>query len=384
MSEPGFRLDIQGLRGIAVLLVVLAHASVSGFAGGFIGVDVFFVISGYVITGLLLRLPARRVRENLRYFYIRRILRILPAATLVLIATPLVAVVILGEYFDPELLTDVRWASWFSANFRLINTSADYFMQGVDPSLLTHFWSLAVEEQFYFIYPLIVFALTWLGREAHRLPILRGFLALSVASSAGWALVQTFDNRVAAYYSPFTRFWELALGGLVATLPLAWAKRSSLAATLAGISGAALLVFALFVIRPDSAFPGYLAWLPCLASALLLWSGQGSTPTARLLAVKPLQFVGDLSYSLYLWHYLWLFLPQQLDVPLNSPSDRLLQIAGAFGCALASYYLVENPIRHNRRLQRDGVAVALLLIVGLALAFDATLLAEQMSFSFNQ
>ena len=378
------RLDIQGLRGIAVLLVMLCHAAIGEFAGGFIGVDVFFVISGYVITQLLLRQPAGSILANLRTFYIRRVLRIVPAATLVLAITPLVASLVLGSYFDPELITDTRWAALFAANFRLISTSADYFVQGVFPSLITHFWSLAVEEQFYFFYPLLVFVISALAGERQRTLWLRTALIAGIAASAYWAVVDTAANRVDAYYSPLTRFWELALGGLIATLPALVGRAGRIASELLAVSAVALLGYSLIIIRPESEFPGWLAWLPCAASAVLLWSGQSSTLVAKVLAVRPLTWLGDLSYSLYLWHYAWLFLPLQLEVALNSPLDRLWQVAGALLCAMASYYLVENPIRHNQRLVKDGFAVLLLLAVAIATVWDLSLVVEQLSLTLNR
>ena len=376
----GFRADVQGLRAVAVLLVILAHAGFTGFAGGFIGVDVFFVISGFVITGLLLRQPAGRVLHNLRHFYIRRVLRIVPAATAVLVATPLVAYALLGKYLDPALLEDVRWATLFSANFRLINTSADYFMQGVEPSLITHFWSLAVEEQFYFGYPLIVFVLAAVTSQRWRVPTLRVFLASAVVASALWGFTLTQTNRVEAYYSPLTRFWELALGGLVATLPTAWlALRPQLARAM-GYAGVALIALSLVVISPQSNFPGVIAWLPCGASALLLYSGreQLTGSPSLLLARQPLRYVGDISYSLYLWHYVWLVLPLQFETPPTGLTPKLIGIAGAFACAVVSYHFYENPIRHNRRLQRDGLAVLMILLVCIVLSWDASLLVEQL------
>ena len=378
------RLDIQGLRGIAVLLVVLCHAAIGEFAGGFIGVDVFFVISGYVITQLLLRQPAGSILANLRTFYIRRVLRIVPAATLVLATTPLVASLVLGSYFDPELITDTRWAALFAANFRLISTSADYFVQGVFPSLITHFWSLAVEEQFYFFYPLLVFVISALAGERQRTLWLRTALIAGIGASAYWAVVETAANRVDAYYSPLTRFWELALGGLIATLPALVGRAGRIASELLAVSAVALLGYSLIIIRPESEFPGWLAWLPCAASAVLLWSGQSSTLVAKVLAVRPLTWLGDLSYSLYLWHYAWLFLPLQLEVALNSPLDRLWQVAGALLCAMASYYLVENPIRHSQRLVKDGFAVLLLLAVAIATVWDLSLVVEQLSLTLNR
>ncbi|MEY3277691.1 MAG: hypothetical protein RLZZ426_177 [Actinomycetota bacterium] len=374
-----FRSDIQGLRAVAVLLVVFGHAGFSGFDGGFIGVDVFFVISGFVITNLLQRQPPRQVLHNLRHFYSRRILRIVPAATVVIVATVFAAYWIQGKFFDPTLLEDARWATLFSANFRLISTSTAYFIEGVDPSLLTHFWSLAVEEQFYFIYPVIVFGLTWLGRENHRTLILRTFLIVAVSTSAIWSVIYTATDSVAAYYSPLTRFWELALGGLVATIPAFLTRSNPVLNNLLAIAAVVALALSVAFISPTSAFPGVIAWWPCGAAAVLLWTGRTTAPggPAMWLSWKPLRFIGDVSYSFYLWHFGWLMLPKQLDFFANNSWTPIIGIIGAFICAVISYYLLENPIRHSKRLTKDGIAVAILLLVCLALSWDATLLIEQ-------
>lgn len=379
-AATAFRGDIQGLRAVAVLLVILCHAGISGFESGFIGVDVFFVISGYVITGLLHRQPPRQVFANLRHFYIRRILRIVPAATAVLVATVLVSYWILGSNFNPAVLEDVRWAALFSGNFRLIDISADYFLIGVDPSLVTHFWSLAVEEQFYFFYPLIVFVLTWLAPLHQRTKALQILLALIITSSALWSFHLTPLDPVTAYYSPFTRLWELAMGGLVATIPLELKIRFPRVRTLVAILAAALLVACLWVITPTSGFPGVIAWLPVSATAMLLWVGQSSVHHGGLqfLSKQPLRYIGDISYSLYLWHYLWLMLPRQINNGALDVSAVLLGVVGTFACAAASYHWLENPIRRSQRLQSDGWATLLILAICLAVSLDATVLVEKL------
>jgi peptidoglycan/LPS O-acetylase OafA/YrhL len=370
-----FRPDIQGLRAVAVVLVILVHASVPGFEGGYVGVDIFFVISGFVITGLLMRQPPRSIRRNLAYFYANRIRRIVPAATLTLIATVIAAYVLLGVNFETSLLGDVRWAALFAMNFRLINTGSNYFIPGIAPSLVTHYWSLAVEEQFYLFYPLVVFSLTWLTPREHRARTLGFFLAVAVVASAWWSYHLTPINSVAAYYSPFTRFWELALGGLIAVLPAAWARRSPRTNSLVALAAVVVLGVAVAHLNANSLFPGVLAWWPCGAAALLLFTGQASVrgAPASWLSWRPVRYVGDISYSLYLWHYPWLMLPLQLVHPFSSATARIVEVAGAATCAVLSYHFVENPIRHSKRLVRDGWATALLLLICVALSWDVTL-----------
>ena len=377
-KSSNYRPDIQGLRAVAVLLVIAAHAKFSGFEGGFVGVDIFFVISGYVITSLLMRQPSRSLLQNLRTFYIRRILRIVPAATLVLVTTVFASFFILRDYFDETILDDVRWATFFSANFRLIDVSADYFMSGAQSSLITHFWSLAVEEQFYFIFPLIVFALTYVSREETRTKVLQGFLLAAVAASALWSWHLTPLNQVVAYYSPLTRFWELALGGLVATIPVGLFSRKITAfASLFSFIGLGISVL---LINEQVPFPGVAAWGPCGMAAVLIYTGRAESRggPSRWLASRPLTYIGDISYSLYLWHFLWLMLPLQLEFPPEGWYVKPLLIAGAFVCAMASYHLMENPIRHSRRLTCDGIATAILLVVCLVVSYDSTLIVENL------
>jgi peptidoglycan/LPS O-acetylase OafA/YrhL len=371
-----FRPDIQGMRGVAVILVILVHASVPGFEGGYIGVDVFFVISGFVITQLLLRQPRRSIARNLADFYANRIRRIVPAATLTLVVTVIAAYVLLSANFDASLLVDVRSAALFGENFRLIHTSSNYFIPGLAPSLVTHFWSLAVEEQFYLCYPIIIFSLTWVTPRRYRMLAISIFLILAIVLSAWWCWHLTSINPVAAYYSPFARFWELALGGLTAVVPAQWARRTPHANSLIAVVAAIALCVAAVRLNATSVFPGVLAWWPCGASAALLWTGQSSAPgaPASWLSWRPLRYLGDISYSLYLWHYPWLMLPLQMVHPFTSPFARVVEIAGATVCAVASYHLVENPIRHSRRLVHDGWAAALLLFLCVALSWDTTIL----------
>lgn len=375
-ADQRFRPDIQGLRAVAVLLVIADHANIAGFAGGFIGVDVFFVVSGYVITQLLLREAGKPLRIGLSDFYSRRVRRIVPAATLTLIGTILVAWAVLGRTMNSNLPGDVRWASLFSANFRLIETGSNYFVQGIFPSLVTQFWSLGVEEQFYLCFPLVVFLVVRFAPQHLRRLTLSAVLVLGVAGSAFWSATISASEATTAYYSPLTRFWELGLGCLLATLTARRPITSRVGQLLGALLAVGLLVDALVVLRPTSVYPGTNAWLPCAATALLIWSGLGGgrNPVTRLLSTRPLGYIGDISYSLYLVHYIWLELPAQLPHPLTSWPWKVLELAGTFVTAALSYHLVENPIRHSRKLAADRIAVALLLGVCIAATWTATII----------
>lgn len=352
-GESAYRRDVQGLRAIAVILVILAHAKVGFFGGGFIGVDVFFVISGFVITGLLLRQPAHAFTRNLGIFYARRIRRIMPAATVVLIATVVATYYWLGAYSGVQLDTDVRWASLFSANFHFISLGTNYFTAGLPPSLILHYWSLAVEEQFYFFWPLVVFTIALIVRGRHHRWAVSAALVAVIAASAWWSYHETLINSVTAYYSPFTRFWELAVGALVATIPLS--PRAIPAWFRALIGWAAIVVIGWCSVKmTDLGVPGTIMWWPVGATALLIYTGGNDvaySPSLHL-ATKPFTWVGDRSYSLYLWHYGWLMIPAAFATTPMSASSRAEQILGALVCSMLSYDLIENPLRRSTFLNR--------------------------------
>lgn len=374
-----FRKDIQGLRGLAVLLVIGNHAGIQGFAGGFIGVDIFFVISGYVITQLLLRETPNGVRKGLADFYARRVRRIVPAATATLVATLVVGGLVLGPNLDPNLPSDVRWASLFAANFRFIATSSNYFVPGIHPSPIIQFWSLGVEEQFYLVFPALVFVISRFAPPERRLRILSATLVLAIIASAWWSIHISATQSVTAYYSPFTRFWELGIGCLLATLTTRQLKRSAASEWIAVALGVWLLGVALAMLGPSSIFPGLLAWLPVGATALFVWAGAGGarTTVTRLLSIRPLTYVGDISYSLYLVHYAWLEIPKQLFPPLTGPGWVLVELIGTAVTAVALHHLLENPIRRSRRLASDRVAIMLVLFVCIAAAWTQAILTQR-------
>ncbi len=215
-EDRAFRPDVEGLRALAVLLVVLYHAGLPRLTGGYVGVDVFFVISGFVITGLLLRERRSTGGTSIIDFYARRVRRILPAATLVIVATVIGAFVVLGTVSGVSAANDGRWAAAFLANFHFEATGTDYLTARLPPSPLQNYWSLSVEEQFYVVYPTLVLIIASLrGRldVRARLAILLGGV---IVPSYWLSVVQTSAHPAAAYFSPFTRAWELALGALVA------------------------------------------------------------------------------------------------------------------------------------------------------------------------
>jgi peptidoglycan/LPS O-acetylase OafA/YrhL len=352
-----------------------------GFRGGYIGVDVFFVISGYVITQLLLREAKKSVRLGSADFYSRRIRRIVPAATATLVGTLIVTELLLGIHLNPNLPGDVRWASLFGANFRLVATGSNYFVPGIFPSLITQFWSLAVEEQFYLVFPLVVFSIARYVTPERRLRVLSITLSAGIALSAWWSVQISATEPTPAYYSPFTRFWELGLGCLLATLTTGKPIRTVRSERLAVGLGLVLLLIALVKLDSKSIYPGSLAWLPCASTALFLWAGVRGvrTPITKLLSTRPLGYIGDISYSLYLTHFVWLTLPGQLLSPLTGWEWRLPELAGTAITAICSYHLLENPIRRSRRLAADRVAIVLMLCVCVAASWTTAIVVARLA-----
>ncbi len=356
--SSSFRADIQGLRALAIVLVIALHMNLTGFSAGFIGVDMFFVISGYVITQSLTRQPAKHTWANLGKFWSSRFIRIFPAAALVIVATIVAAYFLQGQAFNSDLITDARWATFYATNLRLIDSGANYFIQGLDQSLLTHYWALAVEQQFYLIFPVLVFALTWLSAEKYRKQLLQMLLVIVVIGSAVWSVLETQANPVSAYFSPLTRFWELGFGALVATFGTTRFKSL-------GYAGLVILLVCMFTFNSQTAYPGYLAWLPVLATGILLYSPLPA------LGVRPLRYIGDISYSLYLWHFLWLVLPTQTEEPLTDGFWPWLFLLGAIVTAVISYHFVERPIHRSIKLRNDRYStfmIGAICIVGALLA----------------
>ena len=355
------REDIQGLRAVAVLLVALGHAGVPFLKGGYVGVDVFFVLSGYLITGILLTEALENGRVSLPRFYARRARRILPAAVLTLVTTSIAAHYLLNFVRAREVVQDTVWASLFAANTHFASQGSDYFEQGQTPSPILHFWSLSAEEQFYLVWPsILALALfgTFLGRrrrEASRAAATRRLLVVIVAAglaSLAWSIYQTAVAPLTAYFSTFTRAWELALGAGLAVTAASLSHVPASARALMGWAGLAAVVSAAALFSSATAFPGYAALLPAGGAALLIAAGirdgEQRFGPARLLSAAPLGYLGDRSYAFYLWHWPVLVIAVQYAGHELSVLVKLLLLAGAFCLSAVSYALVENPLRRLR------------------------------------
>lgn len=333
------------------MVAVIADHALHWPSGGFVGVDIFFVISGFLITGLLLREYERTGTISFVGFYKRRVKRILPAATLVIAATLAASYLIFSSARFAITAVDAAWASFFSANWRFASVGTDYFQAGVPVSPLQHYWSLAVEEQFYFAWPAIMFGVLCLlsKRSAgqHGRVVIAAAIAFLSTASFGWAMFETASNPTHAYFSTFSRTWELGIGALLAIVaPVLTRLPASLRPVLAW-AGLVGIGVSLFLINSESTFPAPAAALPVLATALVIASGTGgSVPGLFPLTNAVSQYIGDISYSLYLWHFPVLILASELfDIADGWNMTLVLGTVGLL--SIYSYHLAEDRIRNS-------------------------------------
>ncbi len=373
----GFRPDIQGLRALAVGIVMVDHAGFTTLSGGYVGVDVFFVISGFLITTLLLREAQRDQHISLAGFYARRARRILPAASVILVVTVVGSLVVLPLLRALEVVKDATWASLFAANLRFSSVATDYFAQGQGQSPLQHYWSLAVEEQYYLVWPLVLLGCVWLAhrRRSTRIwwLVLATIVLLSTASLA-YSVWFTYHDPTAAYFSTAARAWELGAGSAVAVVlsRRTWAlpRIATEGLSLVGLAAIAVSVLA---FTAHTQVPGYAIALPIAGAALLIVSGAcGPSAVRRLLSLRPAQVVGDWSYSLYLWHWPVLVLAEAHWHRRPLPHLTLVALLVlTFVLSAATYRWVETPFRRGVTWRRPSRALllypaTLVLVLGVA------------------
>jgi peptidoglycan/LPS O-acetylase OafA/YrhL len=377
-EKSGFRPDLEGLRGVAVLLVLLYHARAPLVRGGFIGVDVFFVLSGFLITGIIVRELMGTGRLSLSGFYARRARRLLPAAALVLVVTMFVSAIVLPPLRVPAVADDTISAALYVSNIRFAIQATDYLGSELAPSPVLHFWSLSVEEQFYIFWPTLLAVAagaTFLrGRPDAGIRRLAAVLAAVLVGSLGLSIWLTSANQPWAFFSLPTRAWELALGGLLA-LPGAARWIPARAAAPAGWIGLALIVAAGLVLNTSVAFPGVVALVPTIGAALVIAAGLAVKPAGasrydagRVLGLAPIRFLGLISYSLYLWHWPILALPEAVAGEALRWPVRLALVGLAIVAATATQRWVEDPIRHGRFIglkTRRSLAMAGVLSVAV-------------------
>lgn len=384
-ARPGkhFRADIEGLRAVAVLAVVLFHAGLPGMGGGFIGVDVFFVVSGFLITGLLWREASSSGTVRLASFYGARARRLLPAAATVLVVTAAASAMLLPPLQARGVIGDAIASALYVGNYRFAIQGTDYLAADVPPSPLQHYWSLGVEEQFYLLWPALIIGTAWFlarrfGPSATR-SVTPYVLVLGVLTAVSFLISIVMADSLPswAFFSLPTRAWELAVGGLVALTAAAWRQLPGPSAAIVGWGGLALILVTCTQIGEATPYPGTAALLPALGTALVIGAGCAtpSVGVGRFLSQPTMRSIGRLSYSWYLWHWPALLLAPALFGQALGLAGQLAMVLVSFGLAILTLHLIENPVRFAaglrlsafRSLAMGAVATGVAVCVGIAL-----------------
>ncbi|MGY0536953.1 acyltransferase family protein [Nocardioides sp. YJ-D4] len=364
------RPEIQALRTAAVLGVVLFHLWPGAIRGGYAGVDVFFVISGFLITSHLVREAAKPGGVRLGAFWARRIRRLLPAALLVLVCSAGATYVLVPEALWQQFLRETVAAAFYVENWQLSWAAVDYLAAEDPPSPAQHYWSLSVEEQFYILWPLLIVAAAFLTRRRpeRRIPAIRAVIAAVLVASFAASVVITATDGAAAYFVTHTRAWEFAVGGLLAVLPISLSRAPARWAAPVAVLGWAGLLGALVLFRESLPFPGWVALLPVVGTALVIWAGAPQRSGGAIVGNPVVQWIGTVSYSLYLWHWpLVVVIPSTgpvLGTWLREPLILLLTI----GLSALSYRFVETPFRTGPLL---GTSARAYLFAALGMALVA-------------
>ncbi|BCG95586.1 acyltransferase family protein [Mesorhizobium sp. 131-2-1] len=370
-ASAAFRPDIEGLRGLAVAGVIAFHFGLTALPGGFAGVDIFFVISGYLITRHLVNEISETGRLDLWRFYARRARRLLPAALFVILATLVAGAFILSPEEQSLYSKGAMFASAYMINLWLIRWSFDYFASDAANNPFIHFWSLSVEEQFYLAWPALLMLAAWLRPGKRAVILVIGLAGLVSFAVCAW--LTTVAQPWAFYFSPL-RAWEFAAGGLATLVPAAALReRRGLSAAMAS-AGLALIAIAYLSFSEDAPFPGLLALVPVAGTVLMLLAGAAGARNglSAVLALPPLQWVGKLSYSLYLWHWPVIVYAGMLTADLST-AQRLFCLALTLALSAFTYLFIENPIRRNGWLMANAaralVPAVLLTGTGVVAAY---------------
>jgi peptidoglycan/LPS O-acetylase OafA/YrhL len=377
-----YRKDIDGLRAVAILAVVAYHARIPGVTGGFVGVDVFFVLSGFLITSLIAAEARRTGTVSLAGFYARRIRRLFPAMIVMVLITCLAGAMLLLPVFgqQQELGRSAIATAVYASNVFFWLNSPGYFEASTELMPLVHTWSLAVEEQFYLAWPPMVLAVLVLARRAGW-KFERSLLALTAIilfASFAWSILGTSQDAVAAFYLLPTRAWELATGAALALWLPGLSQKRPLAGGLCSAVGIVAVVASVVAIDEFTPFPGYAAAAPVLGTALVVLGGHLAerNPVQAVLSTRPMVLVGLLSYSWYLWHWPLLALARAAALETRDPVRDLSIAFGSLLLAYASYRFVENPIRYGRPgpFRRDGSTLVAGLLASAAICVPAVAL----------
>ncbi len=374
-AASGVRADIQGLRALAVLVVLVFHFWPTTLTGGYVGVDVFFVISGFLISSHLLAHPPAGVHD-LAAFWARRIRRLLPAASVVLVATLLACLAWLPSSQLPDAAREIAASALSVENWALARSATDYLAAENAASPVQHYWSLSVEEQFYVLWPVLIAVLGLVG--ARRAFVLRtAGLVVVTAASFGASVLLTRTDPAAAYFVTHTRIWELGLGSLLAVaVTRGWRLRGRALRAVVGWVGIAMVVAATVTFDGSTPFPGYTALLPTLGTVLVIAAACDDVAGSPrvLLSRRPARILGDLSYSVYLWHWPVVVLaPYALGRDLAWP-EKLLAVAGVVAASALTKRFVEDPAHRSRarggslRLSFAVAASSALVLTGVGAA----------------
>lgn len=371
-----YRREIDGLRAIAVLSVVLFHAGLGMFSGGFVGVDVFYVISGYLITSILLR-DLERGEFSIVRFYERRARRILPALFLVMLACIPFAVILLLPQDLIDFSKSLVSTSAFASNLFFLSKRG-YFGSESDLAPLIHTWSLAIEEQYYLVFPLFMSFFFRKKRTLNRL------IVVMLVVSLGLCVVLTIYQQEAAYFLLPTRFWELLVGSIVAIRLLDGKGKATPAASgLAEITGLLLILFSIFSYDKTTSFPGYAALAPVLGTALIIAYSSRDTVLGKILGFKGLVSVGLVSYSAYLWHQP-IFAFARHYSPDTSDLQILLMITATFVLSYFSWKFVEQPWRKSSVPGKTVLAYSLAGLVLFAIVGFVGVLSNGLLAGYSQ
>lgn len=360
---------------MAILLVVGAHAGVPWLSGGFVGVDVFFVLSGFLITGLLLDEVSTTGRIAFDAFYLRRFRRLMPALVLMIVATSLVALLILSPGEQLQQASTAATAVMWVSNIHFALAQMDYFSQGTDANLFLHTWSLGVEEQFYLVWPLLLLLALGKGQGLARIGRLRWvMLGVALVSLTASVWLTPRLPQFAFYMMP-ARGWEFAAGALVwlgfrgKLSGMSGKPAGALGLHVAGLLGLGAIMVPAVMYSGHESYPSWRACFPALGAAAVVWAGSHGVPTgvSRWLSVRPLQWLGRISYAWYLWHWPMLLLAYALTGS-RAPLVSAVAVLVSLSLATASYRFVEYPVRHQawwldrRRMAWMGCAAVIVLV----------------------
>lgn len=364
-TRPKYRADIDGMRAIAILSVLFFHAFPSSIPGGFIGVDIFFVISGYLISSIIFR-GLQHNTFSFFDFYARRVRRIFPAVAVVILGSFILGFFLLTSYEYEELVRESPYAAFFLENWRLYKETGGYWDIGTELKPYMHFWSLGVEEQYYIFYPLICFVLWKFSKKAFL-----GGLLFMFAVSFGLCLYDTVNEPIRAFYSLHSRFWELLVGGILAYVELQWPdfKENNRFAffkdNLLSFLGMVFIFTALVVFKEGGGFPGWRALFPTIGAVLIICAGERAWINKYILSNKAFVFIGLISYPLYLWHWIFICIfRNNLEGQLPTGGLMWVLIGASVLMAYLTYILIERPMRSLKASWKlVGVLTIALLLV---------------------